>query len=334
MDIKTIDDSQSQKTFEVTVSALKIEEYFKQGAENLSKKFSIKGFRNGNAPFNIVAREVGEKEAYKEVISLALNSLLPDFFANQKLYTLGEPEIEVLKIAPSNPFVFKIIVSIYPEFTIPSLNNIEIKSKKVFVSDKEVDNSIEYLKKARKAENIDDKFAQSLGNFKNLEELKKSMRSGIEKDKEQIEKNQNRIKVLKSISKKVKAEIAPILIKRESQVILNQHKNQVIKSGTKWEEYLEKIKKTEDELAKEQKDLAKMKIINSLILAKLAKEHSIKVEIQEVNQQIEFILSKNNITLDKLGKDLNIEQFKSNIFQQILNEKIFTQVLDKYIVSS
>jgi len=177
------------------------------------------------------------------------------------------------------------------------------------------------------------------------------MRSGIEKDKEQIEKNQNRIKVLKSISKKVKAEIAPILIKRESRVILNQHKNQVIKSGTKWEEYLEKIKKTEDELAKEQKDLAKMKIINSLILkeqkdlakmkiinslilAKLAKEHSIKVEIQEVNQQIEFILSKNNITLDKLGKDLNIEQFKSNIFQQILNEKIFTQVLDKYIVSS
>src|SRR3990167_2892544 len=264
MDIKTIDDSQAQKTFEVTVSALKIEEYFKQGAENLSKKFSIKGFRNGNAPFNIVAREVGEKEAYKEVISLALNSLLPDFFANQKLYTLGEPEIEVLKIAPSNPFIFKIIVSIYPEFTIPSLNNIEIKSKKVFVSDKEVDKSIEYLKKARKAENIDDKFAQSLGNFKNLE----------------------------------------------------------------------KMKKTEDELAKEQKDLAKMKIINSLILAKLAKEHSIKVEIQEVNQQIEFILSKNNITLDKLGKDLNIEQFKSNIFQQILNEKIFTQVLDKYIVSS
>ena len=334
MDIKTIDDSQSQKTFEVTLSALKIEEYFKKGAENLSKKFSIKGFRNGNAPFNIVVREVGEKEAYKEVISLALNSLLPDFFANQKLYTLGEPEIEVLKIAPSNPFIFKIIVSIYPEFTIPSLNNIEIKSKKVFVSDKEVDKSIEYLKKARKAENIDDKFAQSLGNFKNLEELKKSMRSGIEKDKEQIEKNQNRIKVLKSISKKVKAEIAPILIKRESQVILNQQKNQVIKSGTKWEEYLEKIKKTEDELAKEQKDLAKMKIINSLILAKLAKEHSIKVEIQEVNQQIEFILSKNNITLDKLGKDLNIEQFKSNIFQQILNEKIFTQVLDKYIVSS
>src|SRR3989338_9639037 len=105
------------------------------------------------------------------------------------------------------------------------LNNIEIKSKKVFVSDKEVDKSIEYLKKARKAENIDDKFAQSLGNFKNLEELKKSMKSGIEKDKEQIEKNQNRIKVLKSISKKVKAEIAPILIKRESRVILNQHKN-------------------------------------------------------------------------------------------------------------
>ncbi|KKP30730.1 MAG: Trigger factor [Parcubacteria group bacterium GW2011_GWA2_31_28] len=334
MEIKIIEDNQSQKTFEITAQPSKIDKYFKQGAKNLSTRFSIPGFRSGNAPFHIVAREVGDKEAYKEVINLALNSLLPDFFAKQKLTTLGEPEIEVLKIAPGNPFVFKIIISIYPEFTIPSLTDIKVKSSKIFVSDKEVDNSLEYLKKARNVENIDDKFAKSLGNFKNLEELKKSMRNGIEKDKEQIEKNKNRIKVLESISKKIKTEIAPILIKRESQVILNQHKNQVNKAGVKWGEYLRKMKKTEDELIKEQKDLAKMKIINSLILAKIAKDKSIKVERHEVNQRLEFILSKNNVTIDKLGKDLNIDQLKSNISQQILNEKIFTQILDKQIISS
>lgn len=332
MEIKKLEDNKSQKTFEVTVLALEIEKYFKLAAKNLSNRFPINGFREGNAPFNIVLKEIGEKDAYKEVINLILNAFLPKFFANQEnLNTLGESEIEVLKIAPNNPFIFKITIALYPEFTIPSLKDIKVKTKKVSVSDKEVENSIEYLKKIRKSEKIDDEFAKSLGNFKNLEELKKSMKSGIEKDKEQMEKNQNRIKILESVSKKIKIDIAPILIKRESYVILNQHKNQVTKSGVKWDEYLGKIKKTEYELVEEQKKLAKMKIVNSLLLAKLAKDNNIKVEQNEIEEELEAVLTRYGITKENTPKDINIEQLKSNIFQKILNEKIFTQVLDKYI---
>lgn len=333
MEIKKLEDNKSQKTFEVTILDIEIEKYFKLAAKNLSNRFSINGFRKGKAPFNIVSKEIGEKETYKEVINLILNAFLPKFFANQEnLKTLGEPEIEVLKIAPKNPFIFKITIALYPEFTIPSLKDIKIKTKKISVSDKEVDDSIEYLKKIRKSEKIDDEFAKSLGNFKNLEELKKSMKSGIEKDKEQIEKNQNRIKILKSVSEKIKIDIAPILIKRESYVILNQNKNQVAKSGIKWDEYLEKIKKTEYELIEEQKKLAKMKIVNSLLLAKLAKDNNIKVEQNEIEEQLETVLKGYGITKENIPKDINIEQLKSNIFQRILNEKIFTQILDKYII--
>ena len=230
MEIKRLEDNKSQKTFEVAVPVIETEKYFELAAKNLSNRFSINGFREGNAPFNIVVKEIGEQESYKEVINLILNAFLPKFFIEQEnLNTLGEPEVEVLKIAPKNPFIFKITIALYPEFTIPSLKDIKIKTKKVSASDKEVDNSLEYLKKIRKAEKIDDKFAQSLGNFKNIDELKKSMKSGIEKDKEQIEKNQNRIKVLENVSKKIKIDIAPILIKRESYVILNQHKDQITK---------------------------------------------------------------------------------------------------------
>ena len=93
-----------------------------------------------------------------------------------------------------------------------------------------------------------------------------------------------------------------------------------------------KIKKTEYELVEEQKNLAKMKIVNSLLLAKLAKDNNIKVEHNEIEEQLEAVLKEYGITKENTPKDINIKQLKSNIFQKILNEKIFTQILDKYII--
>ena len=137
----------SQAEIVITVTP---DEYMKDmeaAAARLSERAAIHGFRPGKAPYDIVKQQLGEIKILEEAMQTIVEK---NFFAavtEEKLQTIGMPEITLEKMAPGNDFVFKAVVALLPTVKLPNLSTIKVEKKPVSVGDKEVGAVLEDLKK-------------------------------------------------------------------------------------------------------------------------------------------------------------------------------------------
>lgn len=98
---------------------------------HLNDHIKIPGFRSGNIPENILAKNVGEMRVLEEVAEVALANEYPNIMHEAKLSPIGRPEVAITKLAPGIPLEFKITITLEPEFTLPDYKKIakEVKSE-------------------------------------------------------------------------------------------------------------------------------------------------------------------------------------------------------------
>lgn len=174
----------------------------------------------------------------------------------------------------------------------------------------------------RQTPNIDDEFAKSLGNFENLEALKKSIRVGMKKELEMKNKEKRRADFLEKIVENVQVELPEILVSQETQKMLEEFSYQIQEMGMELDTYLEKIKKDREELKKDWQAQAQKRVISSLAMEKIARDQEIKISAQEVETEMNRTLS-----LYKNVKDIkkNIDMKKLYDYSQgiLENERVF-----------
>ncbi len=186
------------------------------------------------------------------------------------------------------------------------------------------------LKKVQlvKLPKINDEFAKSLGKFNNLEELRKSVKEGITREKEIAERDRRRNEILEKIASSSDFEVPETLISLEKKRALSELRQRAEK-GLKisFREYLEKIKKTEKELEDSFSKEAEKKVKNSLILRELGKREKIQVKEEEVEKAVQEFL-KNYPDTEKIKKEeIDRDRLKEYYEGAIYNEKVF-QVLE------
>ena len=95
----------------------------------------------------------------------------------------------------------------------------------------------------------DDAFAQSLGNFENLGALKKSIREGLELEREMEEKQRVRQEAVKQLGKRIKVKDVPdIVLEQELGRMKEEFRARIENHGMPFEKYLDQIGKKEEEL--------------------------------------------------------------------------------------
>ena len=167
---------------------------------------------------------------------------------------------------------------------------------------------------------ITDEFARSLGGFENLESLKNNIREEIKKEKEMAENQRLRNELLDEIAKRSKIEIPDILIERETKQMLENFKKDVpARLNISFEEYVKKIKKSEQQIKEMLLPQAEKKVRNFLVLREIGKKENIEVSEQEIKKETDRALKysadpKQNVDLEQL-KDYSREVVKT--------EKIF-----------
>lgn len=166
---------------------------------------------------------------------------------------------------------------------------------------------------------INDEWAKNLGRFENLASLKESVREGINLEKEREESQRVRQEILEKISQKAEIEIPEILIEEEKNKLLENLKKSVSEIlKISFEDYLKKIKKSEEELRESFSEEAKRRIKNSLILREIARKEKIEVSEEEIKNEINRILKK--YPFEK-AKELDLGKLKLYIEGEIRNEK-------------
>lgn len=148
--LKKLEKSQVEFTF--TVPPADYQKDLEQAAIRISERAAIKGFRPGKAPYDIVKQQVGEIKILEEALELIVQRTFYRAVKEEKVDTIGMPQISVDKIAPGNDLVYRATVAIMPKVMLPELASIKIQRKPAAIGDKEVADALANLQKMQPKE--------------------------------------------------------------------------------------------------------------------------------------------------------------------------------------
>jgi trigger factor len=154
MDVKIEEKSETKKEIVVSISIEEMEKYIDKAAHKLSHEMTIKGFRTGHIPRNIVENTIGKESLFEEASRVAVEETYPQIIEENNLFTLSSPEVEIVKCAFGNEVVYKAIVYVMPEIKLPDYKKIvqetsKKEKKEVVVEEKEIDTALEEIRQSR-----------------------------------------------------------------------------------------------------------------------------------------------------------------------------------------
>lgn len=151
MEISIKELTNSQKEIEIEVPKEEFQKFYQASLEELSKNVEVQGFRKGNAPKGAVEEKIGKERILSNAAQEAIRENYLKAVKEKNLEILGEPKIEIINTDPKEPLKFKATVSVMPEISLPEYKDIvkNVKRKKVEVGEKELNDSLEYIRKSK-----------------------------------------------------------------------------------------------------------------------------------------------------------------------------------------
>lgn len=169
---------------------------------------------------------------------------------------------------------------------------------------------------------INDQFAQSLGQFEDLAALKRNVSQGLRLEKENQESQRLCQEILNKIIEKVSWELPDVLIAAEKNKMLENFKKDIQdKFQTNFEDYLKKVNQTEEELKESFTLEAEGRIKGFLVLNKIATAENIQTSEEEVKEEVNKVLNKYP-DIETAKKELDLEKLKLYIESELRNRKV------------
>ena len=141
-----------ERRINLSIPADQIEKEVASRLHRMSRTVRMQGFRPGKVPLRMVASQYGP-QVRSEVIGDAIQKNFSDAVTDQKLRVAGYPHIEPKAQAEgaANDATFEFVATfeIYPEFTVGDLSALSIERPQTAVSDADVDQTVETLRKQR-----------------------------------------------------------------------------------------------------------------------------------------------------------------------------------------
>jgi trigger factor len=154
---KDLEKSQVELTIELSVE--EFAPYIEKGAKKVSEEVKIEGFRPGKVPYDVLKQKIGEMTILEEAAHLAINKTIDEIIDNNTIgqQAIGQPQVNITKLAPNNPLEYKVIVSILPTIAIGDYKNLKLKEEKAKVDEKELEKALNDLREMRATEEIIDR---------------------------------------------------------------------------------------------------------------------------------------------------------------------------------
>src|SRR3989344_2695716 len=413
-EVKKLPRGQAEITIELT--AEEYEPFLKQAAEQISLTTKIPGFRPGKADLGVVKKYVGEGEIWQQAVEPAVQKTFVRVVTEQNLLTVGSPKIEVIKLAPGNPVIYKATVNLLPEVKLTDYTKIKVKKNQVTVPDKEIQSRLSDLQKMRAKETLadrpavkgdkieidfetfldkvpidhgrqkqfplvigentfipgfedqliglkkdetkkfqlkfpgsyhqknlagrlcdfqvkvnaiyqldlpqlNDEFAQSLGDFKTLKDIEDKIKEELQTTKENKENQRLEEEIFdKIISQSSFSDIPDIFIDSETKKMLQELEHNLGHQGLKFDDYLNHLKKTKEELALEFSPQAVKRVKSALVLRTVIEKNKINVSQDEIEAEIKKMLEFSGGDA-QMAKELRQAEYLDYLHNTLISKK-------------
>ncbi|MGC9022747.1 MAG: trigger factor [Dissulfurimicrobium sp.] len=144
----TIDEiSPVQKRLSVEISSDVVLKELNETYAKLNKKVKIKGFRPGKVPRKIIEKFYSD-QVKSEVIDTLISKTLPKAIEDARLIPILHPQLDSTSpIKAGETFSYSVTVDLWPEFEVTDYKGIEIEKPEITVTDQEVEEQLEALRR-------------------------------------------------------------------------------------------------------------------------------------------------------------------------------------------
>lgn len=133
------------------------------------------------------------------------------------------------------------------------------------------------------------------------------------------EKERRRTEFLEKTAEEIKQDMPKFLVEAEKEKMAEEIKRNIAQAGLKWEDYLKRIKKTEEELKKDWEKDATKRVKYGLILEEIAEKEKTEIVADELEKEAAAMVEYHK----NLGQDLDKERVKNYLRGVMRNEKLF-----------
>ncbi|MDT8397217.1 MAG: trigger factor [Pseudomonadales bacterium] len=144
--IETLSDLGRRMT--IGVPAEKIESQVQLRLQEAARNFSMKGFRKGKVPVSVIKNRFG-RGVRQEVLGEVMSQSYYEAVNQENIRPAGQPRIEAKKLEEGKDLEFVATFEVYPEITLGDFSSIHVEKKLAEISDKDIDNMIETLRKQK-----------------------------------------------------------------------------------------------------------------------------------------------------------------------------------------
>ena len=331
--VKKIDGSRVEITVEI--SAEVFDKHYDRALQKIKNEAELPGFRKGHVPEKIII-EKWSAHILDEAAESSVSEIYPKIITENKIDALGTPEITITKIAKGNPLLFKMVITVMPEFVLPDYKNIagqlnknKTDPKNFEATEKDLEDVVmqirmanlskEDLENKNKTEKakppaLSDEMVKKLGAFENVADFYEKLKKNIRDEKEYKDKEKKRAEIIEEIVKKSSMDLPEVVIESELARMVAQFRGDVERMGMKPEDYLKHTKKTEEDLKKEWRGDAEKRAKTQIILNKIAVVENLKPDEEKVKKEVEHLSIHH--------KDADQSRIKNYVETVLLNEKV------------
>lgn len=151
-DVKKLPQNLIEITIELTVA--EISKFEEKALNNLSLNTKIEGFRPGKVPNEILKQRISPLKIWGEMADLAINQKYPEIIKQEKLNPVAPPQVEIIKLAPDNPLIFKLTIPLIPKIKLGNYKNIKVAEKKTKIENNQIEKTISELQAMRAKETL------------------------------------------------------------------------------------------------------------------------------------------------------------------------------------
>lgn len=283
--------------------------YREQALRHIAESLDLPGFRKGHVPTDMALKKVGEVVVLEEAVEIFMRDFYPELVDTLKIDVVGRPDIRITKLASGNPVGITIRSVVYPNIELPK--NWKSLAEKVAIEsvpdvlDAEIDEALLSIRRAHaKSQNpdapenapraevapeslpeLDDAFAQSLGAFTDVADLKAKLRENIKLEKEQKAKEKRRSSIIDTLLESMTVAVPAMFVESELEKIMSQMKEDIARFGLSFEDYLKRMEKTEAQVRDEFRAQAQKRAKLQLTLNKLAEEEKVEADKDAVEKE-------------------------------------------------
>lgn len=146
MDVKRENVSKSEVKLTIELSTEEVKPFLMTAATHISEHLDIPGFRKGKATYEAVVNNVGEMKVMEEALEPMIRLHVAKALMDEKIDSVGQPQVDVEKMAPGNPVVFSATVTLMPEVKkLANYDKLSVDGKSTKAEEKDVKKALKEL---------------------------------------------------------------------------------------------------------------------------------------------------------------------------------------------